>query len=202
MNGSTCVTKKTSAALETYEWDNPWWEHTEITDKPRVLYIGDSISRGTLFPLNKLADGKILFDNFATSKALDNPFFIPSLELFLSQTGRCDCIIFNNGLHGWHLSDEEYAEGFENMLRYLEKKGIPVYVMLTTHLPLDEEREKTVISRNAAASAAAAKHGFGIIDLHRVSSALSMDDYCGDGVHFHNEGYEALAKEILGSIKL
>lgn len=202
MNGSTYETKNANSALETYEWDNPWWEHTENTASPRVLYIGDSISRGTLFQINKLADGKILFDNFATSKALDNPFYIPSLELFRSQQQRCDAIIFNNGLHGWHLSDEEYKSGYEKMLDFLCGKGVPVYVLLTTHLPLDAGREKRVAARNAIAVSQAEKHGCKVIDIYMVTRDRCRDFYCGDGVHLHDEGYIEISKEILKILEL
>ena len=87
--------------LETYEWDNVWWEHTEINDLPRVLYIGDSISCGTRRVATATADKKILFDGFGTSKALDNPYFKDSLHIFAQQQGKRAVVVFNNGLHGW-----------------------------------------------------------------------------------------------------
>lgn len=49
-------------------------------------------------------NGEILFDGFGTSKALDNPYFQQSLHLFAAQEGYRDLVLFNNGLHGWHLS--------------------------------------------------------------------------------------------------
>lgn len=190
-----------STELETFEWDNPWWEHTENRTSPRFLYIGDSISRGTVFPLNAQGAGEILFDNFSTSKALDNPFFEPSLELFMSQQIRCDGIVFNNGLHGWHLSDAEYEEGFGKMLGFLKKRGVPVYILLTTFLPDDPERNEKVISRNAAACRAGESFGCGIIDLYEVSKTECAGLYCGDGVHLKTGGYEKLAAKILETVR-
>ena len=35
-----------NVVLEKYEWDSLWWEQTGESQKPRVLYIGDSISDG------------------------------------------------------------------------------------------------------------------------------------------------------------
>ena len=51
------------AKLEKYEWDNTWLEQTSDAVKPRVLYIGDSISGGIRLqaqnnPNNKL----VVFD--------------------------------------------------------------------------------------------------------------------------------------------
>lgn len=183
--------------LETYEWDSPWWEHTENKTSPRALYIGDSISNGTRPKLNEISGEKMLFDGFPTSKALDNPFFIPSLKLFMSQSQRLDLILFNNGLHGWHLSDAQYEKHYRETLDFLVKKGVPVYVVLTTFLPLDPERNTVAEHRNAIAGKLASEYGLGVIDLYSVSAALTSDAYCGDGVHFHNDGYIALAEKIL-----
>lgn len=188
--------------LETYEWDSPWWEHTENTTSLRAVYIGDSISNGTRPKLNELSGDALLFDGFPTSKALDNPFYIPSLELFFAQMRRADAILFNNGLHGWHLNDEDYEKYYRAMLDFLTGRGAPVYIVLTTYLPLDEERNAVVLRRNAIAVKLASEFGLPVIDLYSVSSALSSDDYCGDGVHLHNEGYIALAKKILGEVKI
>ena len=33
--------------LETFERESLWWEHPEVKNKRHILYIGDSISRGT-----------------------------------------------------------------------------------------------------------------------------------------------------------
>ncbi len=186
-------------ALETFEWDSPWWEHTENKNAPRVLYIGDSISHGTRPVLNKLAEGKILFDGFATSKALDNPYFAKSLELFMAQEESKTAIIFNNGLHGWHLDDEQYKSYYREMLTFLKKQGVPVYVLLTTNLPKDEEQNKRVITRNNIAKEVANELNCKVIDLY--SASLNCTElYLGDGVHMKEAGYTALAKEILSEI--
>ena len=79
--------------LETYEWDNVWWEQANLKDATRVLYIGDSISCATRKVATKLSENRLLFDGFGTSKALDNPFFADSLRSFCKQQGtsRNDC---------------------------------------------------------------------------------------------------------------
>jgi hypothetical protein len=62
--------------LETYEWDNTWWDHAGTEGVPRVLLIGDSISVGTRRVATATAEEKIYFDGYGTSKALDNPYFL------------------------------------------------------------------------------------------------------------------------------
>ena len=202
MSTDNCHQNDRMYKLETYEWDNPWWEHTENKTAPVYLYIGDSISRGTRPELNKAAAGKALFDGFATSKALDNPFLIPSLELFMKQSRKYEAILFNNGLHGWHIKDgEEYFDFYCRTLDFLCSTGIPVYVVLTTNLPFDKERNSRVETRNRLAIKAAEKFGCKVIDLY--SASLECEGkYCDDGVHFHCDGYEILAQRIIKDLSI
>ena len=200
MGGSTYEEKTASAALETFEWDNVWFEHTENSDAKRILYIGDSISVGTRGWVTSLSGEEILCDGFATSKALDNPFFKPSLEIFMAQESRFDGILINNGLHGWHLSDGEYEKNYEEMLCFLSEKGKPIYVLLTTMLPADAERDKIVCRRNEIASSLAAKYGISVVDLYSVTKK-HREFYTGDSVHLEQDGYKLLAERILEAVR-
>ena len=105
LNNFTYESENKTSKLETLEWDNVWWEHTENNIDKRVLYIGDSISCGIRHQITRLSNNNILCDGFATSKAVDNPYFKETLKLFMKQQNKCDAILFNNGLHGGHLDD-------------------------------------------------------------------------------------------------
>ena len=105
-----------SYTLETYEWDNTWIEQSNNITSKRVLYIGDSISCGTRTFANRLSKGEILIDGYGTSKALDNPYFFDSLSIFAKLENKRDAVIFNNGLHGWHLGEEEYERLYKEFL--------------------------------------------------------------------------------------
>ena len=201
MNKDTYEFGGVTEKLETYEWDDLWWEHTEREDVPRIAYIGDSISRGTRKVLNPLAEGRILFDGFATSKALDNPCFEGALALFAAQQKRCDAVLFNNGLHGWHLDDEAYEMLYERMICSLEKLflGVPVAVVLTTYLAKPEQNAR-VLARNEIARKIAERHGLPILDFYAVALAHA-DQQISDGVHFEKEGYGALAEAALDFIQ-
>ena len=199
MSEFTYEIKDTARKLETYEWDNVWWEQTQNNAAKRILYIGDSISCGTRRLITSLSDSKILCDGFGTSKALDNPYFKPTLELFMKQQNKCDAILFNNGLHGWHLSDEEYEKCYEQMLQFLLQSGKPVYVVLTTDDIKNDGRNEMVQRRNKIAEKLAGNYRLPVIDLHTV--AVNRAEYHRpDGVHFETAGYELLAKRILESL--
>ena len=192
---------KSSVFLETFEWDNVWWEHTENKEAKRIAYIGDSISYGTRRNITFLSNNTILCDGFATSKALDNPYFVPNLELFFKQMNRCDAILFNNGLHGWHLSLDEYEKHYDDMLSFLTKINKNVFVLLTTDELGNKEHGRIAVERNKVAAKLAKKYGLHVIDQHTIS-INNKDLYHPDQVHFTKEGYELLAKNILKEITL
>ena len=199
MSEFTYETKVSAQKLESLEWDNVWWEQTQKETTKRVLYIGDSISCGTRRQITLLSNGEYLCDGFGTSKALDNPYFQPSVELFMKQMNRCDTILFNNGLHGFHLSNEEYEKHYDRMLQFLLKTGKPVYVVLTTDDVKHPQQNEIVDARNEIAKALAKKHQLPVIDLHTVA-VNNTEQHTPDGVHFNAEGYALLAKCILENL--
>ena len=201
MSDYTYEYDRKNTVFETYEWDNLWIERATTPEATRVLYIGDSISCGTRRIATMRTNEKILFDGFGTSKAVDNPYFIDSVKIFAAQEERRDAVLFNNGLHGWHLCDEtEYAVYYEKMVRFLMESfcDTPVFLVLTTHVS-NEVRDKRVVARNKIALEIAGKYNLHVIDLYSVtlenSSLLS-----NDGVHFVQEGYELIADTIIGEI--
>lgn len=187
-----------SYILETYEWDNTWIEKTEKTDAKRVLYIGDSISCGTRTQANKLANGEILFDGFGTSKSLDNPFNFESLSIFTKQLPYRNAVIFNNGLHGWHLSEEAYEELYTLFLEKLIKEfpDTPIFIVLTTFVINKDFHNDRVQQRNKIAKSIADKYNLKVIDLYSVAEE-NKDLISLDEVHFLDEGYEKLAEEVI-----
>ena len=203
MSGFTYETQNTKTQFETYEWDSTWLDHIDDENVTRVLYIGDSISCGIRTIATKLAKNEILFDGFGTSKSLDNPWFKDSIKLFAEQQGKRSAVLFNNGLHGWHLDDEtEYRAHFEDMIEFLisHLKDTPIFIVLTTYIN-DGERLDRVIARNKAACDIAEKYDLPVIDLFSVSrdNASLLED---DGVHFMDEGYKILAERILSSLEI
>ena len=201
MSNFTYEEKKTSNKYETYEWDNTWLEHINDGDVKRVMYIGDSISCGIRRIATAKTNNEIYFDGLGTSKAIDNPYFEETIKLFEKQEGYRNAILFNNGLHGWHLDDDsEYGFYFDKIVKFLteEFKDIPIFVVLTTFIK-DESRLNRVLKRNEVAKKIAAKYNLPIIDLYSVSENI-LDKMNDDGVHFKEEGYEILAEKIIEEI--
>ena len=202
MSQYTYEHENNNTALETYEWDNVWWEQTAKSDAPRVLYIGDSISCNTRRIATAFSGGEMLFDGFGTSKALDNPYFFDSVRMFARQEEHRDAILFNNGLHGWHLDDDtQYPRLYEETVKFLLKEfeDTPLVILLTTSVA-DEEREERVKRRNKAATEIAAKYGLSVINLY-TASVEAAELRTADGVHFCADGYKKLAEKIVGDLK-
>lgn len=190
-----------SEKLETYEWDRVWIEHATQPERKRVLYIGDSISCGTLRIATAHTNETLLFDGFGSSKAVDNPFLVDAIKLFARQQQRRDAVLFNNGLHGWHLdSSTEFADYYEKVVCELKQEfnGTPFFIVLTTHVA-DAERNKLVIIRNEVARKVAEKYDLPVIDYYKPSSENS-NLLSADGVHFVDDGYKLLAKTAVDAI--
>ena len=184
--------------LETYEWNNTWIEKTDDKDAKRVLYIGDSISCGTRFELNSISKGKILFDGFGSSKALDNPYYFPELSLWAKQEEFRNAVLFNNGLHGWHIGEQEYSRLYDEFLDKLinEFPDTVIIPILTTSVTNPDYHNDRVTDRNAIVRKLAESKGLPIIDLYTVSEQ-NRNLQSEDGVHFTRPGYIALANALV-----
>ncbi len=186
---------------ESIEWDNTWIQSTENLTATRILYIGDSISVGTRGAVNPMGGGEIVFDNYGSSKALDHPYFFESVELFAKGQPKRDAILFNNGLHGWHLTDGEYEALYAAMLDRLTRAfpGTPLLLLLSTFTTSPGSPVEIVRARNAIVERLAGERGLPVVDLYAV--AYENRAHIVDGVHFDQVGYEALAAELLRAVK-
>ena len=201
MNNFTYEEKDRKEQCEKYEWDNLWIDHADEPLLNRVLYIGDSISCRAGRAATSLAKEKILFDGFGTSKGIDNPYFKEAIRLFAKEEQRRDVVLFNNGLHGWHLEDDtQYRYYYEEMIKFLlrEFENIPVAVVLTT-ITANKDRNNRIVIRNRVARDVAYKYGLPIIDLYTPTSEAT-ELLSNDGVHFEPEGDKLIANKIILSI--
>ena len=188
--------------LEKYEWDSTWIEQTDNTTAKRVYYIGDSISAGLRNHCTSAAGGEYVFDGCATSKALDNSFYYDTISLFGRQLPKTDVVLFNNGLHGWHLEDEtDYAAWYEKAVEFLLKEfdKSKLVLMLSTTLA-DKERNERCKARNRAVRLIAEKYSLPVIDLY--SESVDRVSYqFDDGCHFRSEGCKLMAEFVVNEIR-
>ncbi len=204
MNKDTYEMQDISSALESYEWDDMWRIKANDLKTDRLFLIGDSISRGYRDAAAKVFEGEMHVDNLATSKGIDNPCLLKTIELAMEQEPNCRVIHFNNGLHGWHLNEDEYAAHYDALIGELIKKypEVKIIIGLTTPLRIQNDVEKIdprnerVIKRNEAALKIAEKYNLPYTDLYGALSDTS-EYHAADGVHLFENGCKLLA-EIIG----
>ena len=92
--------------------------------------------------------------------------------------------------------NEEYAEHYENMVKFLleEFAGTTIALVLSTTVK-KEETAKKVLERNNAVLQIADKYNLPIIDIHTTSVAR-LNEIDEDGVHFGQAGYMPFAEVI------
>lgn len=164
------------------------------------MIIGDSISCGYRRLVTEAANAKYYADGIGTSKALDNPHFPKLIDYVLVQENGREVIQFNNGLHGWHLSDSEYRKYYAVMVEYLLTKTEKLILALTT--PMRDttdlrrlgERNGRVLARNEIAYEIADKKGLPVNDFY-TPTAEKPELWLADGIHFNEEGYRLLAAQ-------
>src|ERR1019366_2255198 len=93
---------------EKYEWSDIWWDCADDSVMDRVLLIGDSISVGYTRPVIDLLKDRVHVDRLANSRGINDPALIHEITYVLGEF-RYKAIHFNNGLHGFHITDYVYG---------------------------------------------------------------------------------------------
>src|SRR5258705_13861017 len=99
-NLAVAASNTSPLARESIEWCDIWISHANETNLPRVLLIGDSITRDYYPEVEKHLVGKAYVARLATSRFLTDPVLAKEIALVLEGT-KFDVIHFNNGMHGW-----------------------------------------------------------------------------------------------------
>jgi lysophospholipase L1-like esterase len=187
---------------ENIEWLDVWLPNTNDHDLPRVLLIGDSITRGYGKQVEANLKGKAYVGRMATSKSLGDPALLEEVALVLREQ-TFDVIHFNNGMHGDGYSEEQYAAALPDLLATLRKyapKAKLIWASTTgvrKRGRIDEIDPKTqrIIRRNRAASEILRKENIPIDDL--FSLVQDHPEYHSqDGVHFTDDGSAILALQV------
>lgn len=193
--------------LEHIEWCDYWLEAPDDSTKPRVLLIGDSISRAYRPFLMKEFAGTVLVDNIASSRGMDNPDYWKELaHLLTDERLSYDVIHFNNGLHAVHMNLKDYEERLEEVIRYLKAHSNAAIVMaLSTPVyhadtGYDNPGNAQVIERNQKMLACAKKYGLAVNDLYDLSYGRE-EMRSADGVHYSANGSAVQAEAIAAAVR-
>jgi hypothetical protein len=192
---------------EGIEWCDIWIAHANEDALPRVLLIGDSITRDYYGEVEKRLTGKAYVARLATSRFLADPVFANELKLILS-SAKFDVIHFNNGMHGWGYTEEEYRQHFPNFISIIRQGAPNAKLICATTTPVrvggkptefapNTERVKV---RNAIAVEFAATEHIPVDDLFSLVEGHS-DYNNADGVHFNSTGIQAQGERVAAEIQ-
>lgn len=184
---------------ERIEWCDIWFTDAEKSALPRVLLVGDSITRGYFDGVEKALEGTAYCGRLCTSRSVCDPVFFQELKMVLSEY-KFDVVHFNNGLHGWDYSEEEYRAGFEKFVATLKSDAPGAKLVCATTTPVQEQggmkdHATRVSARNAIASEICVKAGIPLDDLFALVNG-KKEWYSGDGVHFNDAGRAAEVKQV------
>jgi hypothetical protein len=197
------------AARESIEWCDIWISHADETNLPRVLLIGDSITRAYYPQVEKNLAGKAYVGRLSSSAFISDPVLLKQIEMVLSQY-KFDVIHFNNGMHGWQHGEKEYAAAFPKYLKTIQKfaPGAKLIWADTTplkvspQLPPDNQTQATderIAARNAIALKFVQAKGIPLDDLN--TPMQGHPEYHVDNVHFNDQGIAIQAAQVAAQIE-
>ena len=196
-------------AREAIEWCDIWISHANETHLPRVLLIGDSIARDYYAEVEKRLAGKAFVARLATSRFVADPVLLKEIELVLNQE-RFDVVLFNNGMHGWQHSEEEYQKGFPKLIKTIWARAPKAKLISATTTPLRDGKDVTydtkakysderIAARNAIVAEIVAARKIPIVDLNAV--VRGHPEYHSDNVHFNGQGSQILAAQVSEAVE-
>lgn len=202
------LTRADEPIRERIEWADIWVTDADKEDLPRVLLIGDSITRGYFSEVEKNLQGKAYCARLATSKCVSDPWFPDEVQLLLKQY-KFDVIHFNNGLHGWGYTEEQYRDGLLRLMDTFDKyAGDARFVWATTtpvrvkdNLQQLDERTERVKARNRIAAEIMKERNIPTDDLFELVEP-HPDWQAGDGVHFNGQGKVAQGAAVAESLRI
>lgn len=174
------------------------WDYVQDDPKlPRVLIIGDSISRGYTLAVRKTLAGKVNVHR-APENCGPTANGLKKLSIWLGD-GKWDVIHFNFGIHDRKTPPSDYEQRLDELATKLKATGARVIWASTTPVMeggMKDATDADLVARNAAAAKVMQKHGIAINDLYGwIKPDLAKYQNPKD-VHFGNPGYDRLAERV------
>ena len=174
------------------------WDFVKDDPKlPRILLIGDSVSRGYTQPTRKALAGKA---NVHRAPANCGPTAsgLKNLDAWLGE-GKWDVIHFNFGIHDRATPAADYVKRLEEIVVRLEKTGAKLIWASTTPIPDNPAQKQTaqsVVDKNALAAEVMKKHGIPTDDLFGAMTPRLKEFQPPLDVHFTGAGYDFLGATV------
>lgn len=180
---------------------NAWDFVADDPKLPRVLLIGDSVSRGYTQSVRKALAGKA---NVHRAPANCGPTAsgLRNIDVWLGD-GKWDVIHFNFGIHDRNTAVADYEQRLAQLIRRMEQTGAKLVWASTTPIPDDPEKKQTaasIVDRNQVAAALMEKHGVATNDLFAVITPHLAELQNPNDVHFNAKGCDFLGETVAKAI--
>jgi len=186
------------------------WTWEVAADKPdpalpNVLLIGDSITRAYAPTVIAALLGKANVYFVATSASVGD-FRLPhQIEEYFAMTRPISWAVvhFNNGMHGWGYTEDEYARYFPEMLNVIRDGAPAAKLIWSTTTPVRVAQASgaslpRIEARNQIAAKIMAKENIPTDDQYGLM--LSHQDLHSDDVHFKDEGSAIQGKQVAATV--
>ncbi len=190
--------KRSKVAGQSTAWDFV----QDDPNLPRVLLIGDSVSRGYTQPARKFLAGRA---NVHRAPANCGPTAsgIKNIEVWLGD-GKWDLIHFNFGIHDRNTPVADYTQRLEQLIERMKKTGAILVWATTTPIPEDPAKKQSaasIVERNEAAAELMQNHGVAVDDLFAAMTPNLAAMQVPNDVHFKDTGYDFLGETVAKAIE-
>ncbi|MCB1207255.1 MAG: SGNH/GDSL hydrolase family protein [Verrucomicrobiae bacterium] len=170
---------------------------------PRVLLIGDSVSRGYTQAVRKFLAGKANVHR-APANCGPTKAGVEKLDIWLG-SGKWDLIHFNFGIHDRATPVDDYRARLGEITDRLAATGAKLVWATTTPIPDVAKSKQTaasIVERNAVAAALMKERGVVIDDLFAAMTPHLTEYQPAGDVHFTAPGYDFLGETVAKSIEV
>ena len=174
------------------------WDFVQDDPKlPRVLLIGDSVSRGYTQAVRKALAGKANVHR-APENCGPTANGLKKIDVWLG-SGKWDVIHFNFGIHDRATPLADYTQRLEQLIGRMSATGAKLVWASTTPIPDNPAQKQTAVSiveHNQAAAGVMKGRGISIDDLFTAVTPQLARLQNPNDVHFTAEGYEFLGQQV------
>ena len=182
---------------------NAWDFVADDPRLPRVLLIGDSVSRGYTQATRKALAGKANVHR-APENCGPTANGVKKLNVWLGD-GKWDVIHFNFGIHDRATPAADYERRLNEIVTRLKATGAKVIWASTTPIPPDTKdgpaAAEAIVEKNRIAGQIAQKQGVTTDDLFTFITPHLAKVQNPKDVHFTAEGYDLLGAQVAKSIE-
>ena len=191
---------------EKIEWTWTDRPETPVANLPNVLLVGDSITRDyypvVVDDLKGLANVYL----FATSASSGDPRMPGQLHDYFSMMGLHFAVVhFNNGMHGWGYTEQQYAAGLPDIIAALRAAAPGAKLIWANTTPVLHDSGPAGASnaridvRNKLAAELMSREGILNDDQHALM--LKHQDLHDGDVHFTTAGSAVQAKQVTATVR-